>query len=413
MNLILFTSLMFSTSLLPALAEEGDHATAAGPTTLSEDNHTVSDIHETSEFTPDATPGSGFLTSVINNTMERAIASTPIPDGKPIPSRTLSDYMSTPKFGGYFIGKYGYTDQSGKHGGDGFSQRLIRLYVDGTILGDFKYRMQVQVNNSSFHMKDYFIEWTHWKELSIKVGQYKRAFLFENPYNPFDVGAGDYSQIARILAGVGEKENGVANGGRDQGIQLQGDLFPAKGDGHRYLHYQLQMMNGQGINSSDVNARKDFLGTLQFQPVKDLFLGIFGWTGNYVSNGITVDRNRWAAALKYEHNDWTVRAEYAHSQGYRISDYNATTQTFSGTGRADGWYAMVGVPCNKWLKVYAKYDAYRNQATWESNRTMYSLIPNVQLHKNLLMQLQYNYVHDRTSADKNYNELWAEVYVRF
>lgn len=45
MNLILFTSLMFSTSLLPALAEEGDHATAAGPTTLSEDNHTVSDIH--------------------------------------------------------------------------------------------------------------------------------------------------------------------------------------------------------------------------------------------------------------------------------------------------------------------------------------------------------------------------------
>ena len=56
--------------------------------------------------------------------------------------------------------------------------------MDGTILGDFKYRMQAQVNNSAFHMKDYFIEWTHWKELSIRIGQYKRAFLFENPYNP-------------------------------------------------------------------------------------------------------------------------------------------------------------------------------------------------------------------------------------
>lgn len=344
------------------------------------------------------------------------------PQAKPIFSRTLSECVTTPKFGGYFIGKYGYSDQDGKHGGDGFSQRLIRLYVDGTMFGDFKYRIQAQVNNSSFHMKDYFIEWTRWKELSVKVGQYKRAFLFENPYNPFNVGAGDYAQITRSLAGIGEKENGVANGGRDQGIQLQGDLLPAKSDGHRYIHYQLQMMNGQGINSSDANARKDFLGTIQFQPIKDLYIGLFGWTGDYVGTvstvgggqtKATVDRNRWAAALKYEHNDWTVRAEYAHSQGYRISDYNPTTASFSGTGKADGWYAMVGVPCNDWLKLYAKYDAYRNQATWESNRTMYSIIPNIQLHKNLLMQLQYNYVHDRTSSDKDYNEVWAEIYVRF
>ena len=114
----------------------------------------------------------------------------------------------------------------------------------------------------------------------------------------------------------------MANGGRDQGIQLQGDLLPAKSDGHRYIHYQLQMMNGQGINSSDANARKDFLGTIQFQPVKDLYIGLFGWTGDYVGTvsaadgkqvKATVDRNRWAASLKYEHNDWTVRAEYAHS----------------------------------------------------------------------------------------------------
>ena len=71
---------------------------------------------------------------------------------------------------------------------------------------------------------------------------------------------------------------------------------------------------------------------------------------------------------------------------------------------------MVGVPCNDWLKLYAKYDAYRNQATWESNRTMYSIIPNIQLHKNLLMQLQYNYVHDRTSSDKDYkNVLFVSV----
>ena len=68
--------------------------------------------------------------------------------------RNVSDFASTPKFGGYVIGKYAYTSQDGKNGGDGFSQRLIRAYVDGTILNDFKYRVQVQVNNASFHMKD-------------------------------------------------------------------------------------------------------------------------------------------------------------------------------------------------------------------------------------------------------------------
>ncbi|MBR0244066.1 MAG: hypothetical protein IJQ38_05750, partial [Bacteroidaceae bacterium] len=69
----------------------------------------------------------------------------------PLLGRQLSDYASTPRFGGYFIGKYSYSDQDGKHSGDGFSQRFARVYVDGTILTDFKYRMQLQISNGSFH----------------------------------------------------------------------------------------------------------------------------------------------------------------------------------------------------------------------------------------------------------------------
>lgn len=313
--------------------------------------------------------------------------------------RTLSAYVSVPKFGGYFIGKYAYSDQEGQHGGEGFSQRFIRAYVDGTILNDFKYRIQVQVNNSTFHMKDYYVEWSHWQELAVKVGQYKRAFLFENPYNPWDVGAGDYSQIARHLAGIGDKDGNVANGGRDQGVQVQGDLFPSKKDGHRYVHYQLQVMNGQGINSGDANGRKDVLGTLQVQPIEGLQFGIFGWTGNYVdSEGRTLERNRWAASARYDGGGWVARAEYAHSQGHL---------------HADGWYATVGAPLCNWLQLYVKYDAYRPKKTWGSMKTIYSIVPNIQIHKNLLLQVQYNYVHDRTLSSPGYNELWGEVYVRF
>ena len=315
--------------------------------------------------------------------------------------RKVTDFASTPKFGGYFIGKYAYTDKDGQNGGDGFSQRLFRAYVDGTILNDFKYRVQIQGNNAAFHMKDYFVEWAHWKEFSVKVGQYKRAFLFENPYNPWDVGFGDYSQITKKFAGMGDYcgEAG-SNGGRDQGIQIQGDLFPVSDGGYRLIHYQLQVMNGQGINTADANAHKDLIGTLQVQPIKDLYIGAFGWKGDYVNvkDTVTIGRDRWAVAAKYEHNSWSARAEYVHSSGKNISE-------------ADGWYATVGVPVNDWFKVYAKYDVYRSKASKESN-AMYSVAPNFQIHKNLMLQLQYNYVDNKPSSS-HCNEFMAEFYVRF
>lgn len=399
------TALVAVLFALPAMADNGENQAAIVP---------PEDRTETqSEFEPAATPGAGFMTDLMNNSLESAMAKGVVTDEKPAYGRKLSDFASAPKFGGYFIGKYVYSDQDGKHGGTGLTQRLTRVYVDGTILKDFKYRMQAQINNSSFHMKDYFVEWSHWKELAVKVGQYKRAFLFENSYNPWDVGAGDYSQITNLLAGISNKDGNVGNGGRDQGIQLQGDLFPSKKDGHRFVHYQLQMMNGQGINGGDVNARKDFIGSIQVQPIKDLFIGLFGWTGNYSrevdGNTVTTDRNRWAASLKYEHNDWTVRAEYAHAQGVLPDSKGILNRE----GKADGWYATVGVPCTSWLKVYSKYDTYRADKTWASTKTIYSLIPNIQLHKNLMFQLQYNHVHDRNLAHKDYNELWGEIYVRF
>ena len=326
--------------------------------------------------------------------------------------RKVTDFTTGPKFGGFFVGKYTYTDQDGKNNGDGLSQRMARVYVDGTILTDFKYRVQVQFNNDKFHMKDYFVEWAHWKEFSVKVGQYKRAFLFENPYNPWDVGFGDYSQITKMFSGMGDYcGEPSSTGGRDQGIQFQGDLFPVA-DGYRLLHYQVQLMNGQGINTGDANARKDVIGTLQLQPIKDLYIGVFGWKGNYTSNGVTVDRNRWAVSAKYEHNSWSARAEYAKSEGHKISEYNDVDGTFSGAGKADGWYAAVGAPVNDWFKVYAKYDVYRDQASEESMNTIYSIAPNFQIHKNLMLQLQYNYVDNKLTSS-HWNELWAEIYVRF
>ena len=320
--------------------------------------------------------------------------------------RNLTDYMSKPKVGGYLIGSYKYSDLDTAHDGDGFNTRLVRAYIDGSIFGDFNYRIQVEFNKT-VHLKDAFIEWTRFKEFKVKFGQYKRAFTFENPYNPWDVGVGDYSQLVKKLAGFSDytaTEYNGSNGGRDIGLQFQGDIVPVGRDKHRLFHYQLAIYNGQGINIADANSEKDFIGTLQVQPVKDLYIGLFGWKGSYTANGITVDRNRYSLGAKYEHNGWSARAEYAHHQGQNIADASAD--------RADAWYVTMGVPVTRWLKIYGKYDVYRDGADFDGMKSIYTLSPNIQLHKNLMLQVQYNHVDDR-SLDKHYNELWAQAYIRF
>ena len=102
---------------------------------------------------------------------------------KPQYGYKISDFVSKPKVGGYIIGGYKYSDQEGAHGGPGFNCRLIRLYVDGSIFNDFKYRIQFQANGTSPHVKDFYVEWAKYKEFSVKLGQFKRAFTFENPMN--------------------------------------------------------------------------------------------------------------------------------------------------------------------------------------------------------------------------------------
>ena len=363
----------------------------------------------------DAPEPAGWGTEPLNRAIEKSMTTTvTTSDGEKMEmGRKVTKWISAPKFGGYVIGSYKYSSQEGKKCGDGFGLRLIRLYVDGTIFKDFNYRLQIETKGTT-HVKDAFIEWAHWKEFKVKFGQFKRAFSFENPYNPWDVGVGDYSQLVKKLAGFSDycgTADGAdfkgSNGGRDIGLQFQGDLFPIGKDGHRLIHYQAAVYNGQGINTTDKNSQKDVIGTIQFQPIKDLYIGAFGWTGRYTINGTTVNRDRYGFGVKYEHDGWSARAEYAHHSGGKNVIGN-------GLGRADAWYATLGVPCTKWLKIYAKYDAYREGA-WNTMKSIYSLCPNFQLHKNLMFQLQYNFVNDRNlAADKhNYHELWVESYVRF
>ena len=338
-------------------------------------------------------------------------------------SKLLQTMQPTMKFGGYIIGKYSISDRRQQPTNGGFDLRFVRLYADGHVFKDFYYKFQLEVNGAPGEDKgprvvDAFMEWQKFDFLRVKLGQFKRPFGFENPYSPLKVGYGCYSQATMKIASIGDRNGEHKSSGRDLGIQIQGDLLPAA-DGHKWIHYQIGFFNGQGINHSDRDHHKDLIGGLWISPIKDLAIGGFGWNGKYTNEKFDatnpkhlkcVKRVRWGVGLKYE-SDWTLRGEYMSSVGGVVTDAAAPD-------RSDAWYATLGVPVVKNLKLYARYDCYRHAKTWSSLRTDYGLSGNYYLGKNLIFQLNYTFTDDRQTrnfgkGDSHYNTFDVQVTARF
>ena len=324
-------------------------------------------------------------------------------------------YVTVPKFGGYIVGTYKYNSQEGKNGGDGFGLRYLRLYLDGTVLKDFKYRVQMNVSGepgskNSARVIDAFISWQKWAPLGIKLGEYKRCFTFENPMNPWDIASGDYTQLTKHFTGMGgDLYQGAANsGGRDLGVQIYGDAFKVGKTQHYLLHYQAGIYNGQGINTSDKDKEKDYIATVQLQPLKGLYVGVFGWSGSFFDGAQSNYFKRWAAGVSYE-GLFSARAEYARNIYADGADTHGLGQ------KSDAWYIRMGIPTWRWLRVNLGYDAYRkDMSTWTSLNSIYSLGLQARPHKNLQFQLQWNYCHNNASGvDKDYHQLWTQAYIRF
>lgn len=358
----------------------------------------------------------GVLTGALNQAVEKAMTGTDDPE-KPRYGRNVTQFLSPPKVTGYFISSYKYSDRKGSHGGEGFGVRHTRVDIRGTVMREFAYRVQMEFVKSVY-IKDAYLEWTRFREARVRFGQFHRCFTYENPMYAWDVGVGDYSQAVKKLSGFSDyaySEYGGQNSGRDIGLQVQGDLLPVGKDRRCLLRYQAALYNGQGIHTGDANGQKDFIGNIQMQPLRDLYIAFFGWKGNLTVGNVTVQRNRWALSARYERKGWVARAEYIHHTGHKISDYDPANPLlpWRGNARADGWYATLGVPCTDWLRCFVKYDVYRDQRLNRSKRTILSLSPNIQLHKHIMFQLQYNHVHDPSLKDERFNELWAQAYLSF
>lgn len=344
-------------------------------------------------------------------------------------SQKKKPLFSKPKFSGYAIGQYQYSSQRDPES-NSFNLRMVRVSLDGRILGDFAYKLQGQINGNtstlgeSPRMVDVYIEWQKLPFLKIKVGQFKRPFTFENPMNPIDQGFMGYGQNIMKLSGFTDRVGEHSSNGRDIGVQLQGDLFKTS-SGRPLVHYQVGVFNGQGINTKDVDNQKDVIGGLWVMPVAGLRIGAFGWTGSYARKGengvVSLPKRRYAISGEYVVDDWTFRSEYIHSTGFGFKttynsdeDAKADEINYSAGDKADGFYALAIAPIiKKKLHVKARYDLYRPQAEWNTSKTFYEVGVDYLFTKNLQVNVEYAFVNDRSLAHQNYNMIDTQLSFRF
>lgn len=317
------------------------------------------------------------------------------------------------KLSGYGMVQYQASDQENKEQNT-FNLRLARLALEGRPHKDFYYKAQMQLNGNAFdtdasgkkntltiRLVDLFGEWQKYEFFRVKAGQFKRPFTFENPMHPIIQGFMSYSQNVSKLAGFGDRTGEHASNGRDIGLQVQGDLL--KIGERNWLHYQVGVFNGEGINVKDADNRKDIIGGLWLMPVKGMRIGAFGWTGTRASVG---EKNRYALSAEYAQNDWTFRTEYIHSQGYGSNVAKGD--------KADGYYALCIAPIQKnKMHVKARYDLYRDQKTWASSKTLYEVGADYLFTKNLQVNVEYARVNDRSLEKHNYNMVDVELDIRF
>lgn len=349
-------------------------------------------------------------------------------------------WINNVKLSGFAMVQYQHSDCQ-DNDGNTFNLRMMRITLDGRVAKDFYWKTQMQINGntstlgSSPRMVDFFVEWQKHSFARIKAGQFQLPFTFENPMHPIDQGFMNNGLSVLNLVNFSDRSGAVSSNGRDIGIQVQGDFLKNR-SGRDVLHYAISVVNGQGINTGDVDKRKSVIGSIEAEPVKGLRLGISGWEGSYARKGSWTDeatgltqtgvrslpQHRYAISAEYKANDWTLRSEYIHSTGYAFStrynnsdDASASDCTLSSQGnKADGAYALVIAPViSGKFHIKARYDLYRSTAEWGSAKTQYEIGADYMFHKNLGVTTEYVRVNDRTLQKHNYNMLDAQLTLKF
>lgn len=245
---------------------------------------------------------------------------------------------------------------------------------------------------------------TNGNSLSFRLGQFKHSYSMENPMSPTRLELIDvYSQAVLYLAGEGPDPLYGVNYGRDLGVMAFGDIR----DG--LLHYELALMNGQGINRKDGNSYKDFIGKLEIKPIKSLRVAASYQKGR----GHAVGTALWNPGIQigddYRRDRWSVGGEWKHKWLSLRGEYLAG---IDGEVKSAGFYLTGSARILKNFDAIASIDRY-NRDTSSDTFKQDNWTCGLQYWFYEKCRLQLQYTRCAPAIGDGHNWIQAQVQVGF
>jgi len=252
-------------------------------------------------------------TAAMGQATEKADSAKSILDKK-----WVKELTSRIQLHGYAQGGYNYNHNDGGTTNT-FELKRVLFWANAQITDRWSFLF---MHDFSSVVQEFYTDFriTNNKALTVRVGQFKNGLSLENPLSPTSMEAIDvYSEGVTYLTGCGSDPLMGVQYGRDLGLSLFGETNNGK------LRYELDVMNGQGINKKDGNNFKDFILRLEYRPVAGLNLVATGQIGRghniltdgktsvynpTILNGQDYKRNRWTLGFDYKSKAFNAHGEY-------------------------------------------------------------------------------------------------------
>ena len=322
----------------------------------------------------------------------------------------MKDVTSRITFNGYAQAGYSWQNTNNVNRND-FNLKRTLLWAKARITDRWSFLF---MHDFSSVVQEYYTDYrfSNDKALTVRLGQFKHSYSMENPLSPTQLELVDvYSQAVLYLAGEGPDPLNGVNYGRDMGLMVFGDLF------NNHLHYELAVMNGQGVNRRDGNKHKDLIAKLEVKPVDGVRFVVSGQKGK----GHAVGEAAWNPGVKvgddYTRDRYSIGAEVktgAYAPGkYKEARPVSVRAEWLGGKDGDvgsrGGYITTCVPLIEGIDLVASADYYDRNTSLDYDQTQATMGLQYWFYKKCRVQLQYTYTWSQFQTDYS----WLQAQVQF
>ncbi len=286
---------------------------------------------------------------------------------------------------GFIQGGYTFSEKNGAKT-NSFDMKRSIIWMDAQITPRWSFRFMHDFNSV---VQEYFtdVRLTNDNMLNLRFGQFKNAFSIENGLPPFLAETIDLSaESVAFLAGCGSDVQFGVQYGRDLGVAIFGETDD------KFFRYELDILNGTGVNRKDRNNSKDVIGRVEVRPLNGLNIVATGQIGyGNALVGHTVFNPLLVAGQDYRRNRYSIGANYrvdgAGVHGEFLGGYDGDVESLG--AYLTGFKTIYKTKTGNAIDVVASYDYfnYNTDRALDMHKAVFGL--QYWFYKKCRVQVQY------------------------